>query len=274
MSSRSLTRCAKFRATRACKSIAAFFAIRPQLTFPSVEITSPHAGKVAKLNADVGKVIKVGMTLCELETDAVDEAEAEAEAAPEPEAATPPPPPPRRREAAPPTPAPAPPSPPAAAAPPKRAPRPHPLDDTAVRFEGEASVLPQAPKRQMKIPDSVEARREGGGQVKRIVKASPAVRALAGRLGVELEDATPTGDGGRVTREDLERLAAEGSAASSSSAPAPTPSASAPRPAAAPRQSSAAPVDRGENVERMEMGRTRKVMYKAMGSMGSVPHFG
>jgi 2-oxoisovalerate dehydrogenase E2 component (dihydrolipoyl transacylase) len=113
--------------------------------------------------------------------------------------------------------------------------------------------------------------------VKRIIKASPAVRALAGRLGVELEECTPTGENGRVVREDVERAAGAG-------IPTPTPAAPAARaaaPAAAPApRAPAAPApiafsaDRGDAVERMEMGRTRKVMYKAMGSMGDVPHFG
>lgn len=234
---------------------------------------------MSKLSADVGGVVKVGMTLCELETDAVDSADAETDAAAEQGAefdAPPPPPPPRAEpKAAPPPPAPAAPAPAAPGKRAPRAPRPHPLSDTAVRFEGEASVLPNAPRQQQWIPDSVEARREGGGGAKRIVKTSPATRAHAHRLGVELEDCTPTGEGGRVTREDVERAAAD----STPSAPAPTPRASAPSaPAAqaAPRAPSpvAYPVDRGEAVERMEMGRTRKVMYKAMGSMGDVPHFG
>lgn len=172
------------------------------------------------------------------------------------------------------------------AAKPHRPARPHPLDETAVRFEGEAGVLPAAPLSRGEIPDSVEARRSGGGGAKRIVKASPATRTLAHKLNVELEDVTPTGEGGRVTKEDVERHAAGGSSASapSKSAPAPAPAReSAPAPRSEPsRQSAPAPApqpvysshrDSGET-HRMELGRTRKAMYKAMGSMGSVPHFG
>jgi pyruvate/2-oxoglutarate dehydrogenase complex dihydrolipoamide acyltransferase (E2) component len=254
----------------------------PLLTPPSVEISSPHAGKVANLNSSAGQVVKVGQTLCVLETDAVsgDEAPAE-EPAPAAEAPAP-----ARVEAPTPTPAPTPPAPtptPAASAPAPasserkvpRAPRPHPLSDTAVRFQGEASVLPNAPPPPQFIPDSVEARRPGGGDVKSIIKTSPAVRALAGRLGVELEECTPTGPGGRVTKDDVERAAAKPPA---QSAPATAPLGSSAPAAAAPRAVAPPPVtysaDRGEEVERMEMGRTRKVMYKAMGSMGDVPHFG
>lgn len=42
-----------------------------------------------------------------------------------------------------------------------------------------------------------------------IVAASPAVRSLARRLGVDLSTVTPTGRGGSVTREDIERAAAD-----------------------------------------------------------------
>lgn len=142
-------------------------------------------------------------------------------------------------------------------------------------------MLPQPPPQQHNIPDSVEARREGSyASGKQIVKTSPAVRALAGRLGIELDEVKPTGPGGRVTREDVENFS---SSMGASSQPPAQQQRSAPAPASAPAQSqqrSAPPppvhysADRGEATERMEMGRTRKVMYKAMGSMGDVPHFG
>lgn len=261
---------------------------------PSVEITSPHSGKIQSLNAEAGKVVKVGQTLCEIDVDGeVEDVEVPEQSAPAPQA------PPAPKQTEPVTrrdPAPAPPSPPPApkpeptqsnAAKPHRPARPHPLDETAVRFEGEAGILPAAPLSRGEIPDSVEARREGGGGSKRIVKASPATRTLAHKLNVDLESVTPTGDGGRVTKEDVEKYAAGGS-----SAPAPAPAAreatpareSAPAPRAEPvsRQSAPSPVpqpvysshrESGET-HRMELGRNRKAMYKAMGSMGSVPHFG
>lgn len=242
----------------------------------SVEITAPYAGKVTQLGPPAGAIAKVGSTLCVIDTtephgqDQGGAAEEHVEeAVPEP---TPAP------AAAAPTPAPAAPAPvpetASNAAAPKFAPKPHPLSDTAVRFEGEASVLPEAPKPVYDIPDHVEARQGGTLARGRKVLTSPAVRAHAGRLGIELEHVTPTGAGGRVTKEDVDRYAASGSSAPAA-APTPAAGAAAPR-KAAPKAAapSSAPVDRGEAIERMEMGRTRKVMYRAMGSMGDVPHFG
>ncbi|WOO85131.1 lipoamide acyltransferase family protein [Vanrija pseudolonga] len=240
-----------------------------------VEITSPHAGVITKVNAEPGSVVKVGQTLCEI--DMGDGAEG-GEPAPEPEAAAPPPPPPAPAAAAPPPPPPAPAAPAAAPAPAngepaKRKGRPHPLADaeTAVRFEGEASILPAAPLARGEVPDFVEARRAGGADgAKRIVKASPAVRALAHRLGVDLTTVKPTGPSNRVVKEDVEGALA--AAEAPAAAPAASPRAAAPK-AAAPR-AAALSADRGQETERMEMGRTRKVMYRAMGSQGDVPHFG
>jgi pyruvate/2-oxoglutarate dehydrogenase complex dihydrolipoamide acyltransferase (E2) component len=200
---------------------------------PSVEITAPYAGKVTKLGPPAGSIAKVGSTLCVLDTteDHGQEQEHEAEEEhhepePEPEAPAP-------AAEAPPTPAPKAAAPEAASnsAAPKFAPKPHPLSDTAVRFEGEASVLPQAPKPVYDIPDHVEARRDGSLSRGRIVLTSPAVRAHAGRLGVDLQHVTPSGPGGRVTKEDVERYAASGSAPASTPAPAAA-KASAPAPRA------------------------------------------
>ncbi|KAK4685948.1 hypothetical protein P7C73_g4193, partial [Tremellales sp. Uapishka_1] len=83
----------------------------------------------------------------------------------------------------------------------------------------------------------------------RKVLASPAVRTLASRLGVELSSVTGTGDGGRVVEGDV-TVAAHG---------------------AETRQGSASS---SLSTARVEFGRTRKAMYKAMSAMGTVPHFG
>ena len=65
--------------------------------------------------------------------------------------------------------------------------------------------------------------------------SSPAVRKLAREQGVDLKQVSATGDGGRVTRDDVLR-AAEGSGAASTTtpgtAPAPAPAAAAPSPRA------------------------------------------
>jgi pyruvate dehydrogenase E2 component (dihydrolipoyllysine-residue acetyltransferase) len=58
---------------------------------------------------------------------------------------------------------------------------------------------------------------DGGG----LIYASPSVRRIARELGVDLADATGTGRKGRITREDVERLAREGPAAPAAPAVAP-----------------------------------------------------
>lgn len=139
------------------------------------------------------------------------------------------------------------------------------------QFSGEAAMLPSAPPQPPTYTSGMaeeavrrKERRQDWESLKRIVKASPAVRTLAARLDVDLSEVKGTGDGGRVTSEDV-RGHAEGSGVRE----------------VEPSGTSASPtaVSRGARGSeppstRVEFGRTRKVMYRAMGDMGSVPHFG
>lgn len=132
------------------------------------------------------------------------------------------------------------------------------------RFSGEGAILPSAPTSSSHassssdpVPDRRQ-RAEGSESGRRVVKTSPAVRTLAARLGVDLNDVQGTGDGDRVTKEDIQ--AAAGGAG----------------PVSGERIASLSGRDRGkqDEVTRVDFGRTRKVMWRAMGSMGDVPHFG
>src|SRR5690606_16460350 len=87
------------------------------------------------------------------------------------------------------------------------------------------------------------------------VKALPVVRKLARDHGIDLATVTPTGPGGRITREDVERAIAAASAPASTPAPATRPGprgritrghgkrarAAAPAPASTPAPATAAP---------------------------------
>jgi pyruvate dehydrogenase E2 component (dihydrolipoamide acetyltransferase) len=98
--------------------------------------------------------------------------------------------------------------------------------------------------------------------------AAPATRKLARELGVDIKRVPPTGEAGRVTREDIERFAKGGAApASPKAAPAPTAHALAPVPPAA-------PVPVGASEERVPLRGLRKRIYESMArSKHTAAHF-
>jgi len=223
-------------------------------------LTSPTVGVVKRLGAAEGVVLKVGEVVCDIETES-GESEEKAEVTNEPEV---------QEETSPPS-----------------KPEPTPkieeskedeslhqsrddLLDTSggAQFSGEAAMLPSPPPASTSTPSHPVAREERRekqpwSELRKIVKASPAVRTLAARMGIELVDVKGSGEGGRVLRDDL----------TSHSAPASHLSSGGSRAGEVMHLESR---DRGEipEVTRVEFGRTRKVMYRAMGDMGSVPHFG
>lgn len=139
-------------------------------------------------------------------------------------------------------------------------------------FSGEGSVVRQeAPKREVNTAP-VPERTAGGGETKDIVKASPAVRVMAARLGVKLEEVKGTGPGGRVTQQDVQNAVPRPLAPKS-----PGPQSISSRTAvSAPVHQLATSPERSKIPEltKVEFGRTRKVMYRAMGDQAHVPHFG
>jgi 2-oxoisovalerate dehydrogenase E2 component (dihydrolipoyl transacylase) len=223
-----------------------------------VELTSPTVGVVKRLGAAEGVVLKVGEIVCDIETES-GESEHTVEATREPEAEEPEPTP---------------------------KPEPKPIEEESkedeslhksrddildnsggAQFSGEAAMLPSPPPASIPSHSSTsqvtrEERREKQpwSELRKIVKASPAVRTLAARMGIELIDVKGSGEGGRVLRDDLTSHSAPASHSYSGSR----------------TEVEMGGRDRGgiPEVTRVEFGRTRKVMYRAMGDMSQVPHFG
>jgi len=141
----------------------------------SVEIPSPVTGRVLALGGEVGQMLAVGSELIRIETDVAAPVGAPAAA---PRAAL--------------SPASAAPSPPAASA------SPEPLLARPV-------TTPAA-----LVPRRVESGGDTGPSSRPI--ASPAVRARAWELGIDLARIVPTGTAGRITQADLDAALARGDA--------------------------------------------------------------
>jgi 2-oxoisovalerate dehydrogenase E2 component (dihydrolipoyl transacylase) len=150
----------------------------------TVEIPSPVKGKVLSLGGSVGQVMAVGSELIRLEVEGAGNVR-EGAAAPSPAAAPAP--------AADKSPAPAP-APVAAKPAPAPAPTPAPAPAHAVAT---APARPGAP---------AQITRAAGDKP----IASPAVRARAWELGIELQFVQGTGPAGRILHEDIELYAAQG----------------------------------------------------------------
>ncbi len=162
-----------------------------------VEVPSPFSGKLVKVHGDSGDVIATGAALAEFELDPKMPQRAEAEStghhhAPPPKAA--------------------------AAAPAKGVGADAPDHKGVVASDegGEIASGGKAPRADegtvvgaMQSSDRVHAEQATsvGG-----VKAVPAVRALAKKLGVDLARVTPSGAGGVVTLQDVKAAAAAGTA--------------------------------------------------------------
>ena len=163
----------------------------------TVEMTSPVAGKVVSIHGEPGEMAPVGSTIVVFETEG---GAAEAPAAPPPPAAAPKPNGDAAKAAAPkPAPQPAPsqaassePKPrikvPAGAVPPGTAPRPKPAQPSQ-------SLAPRA------ATASAPSVKEWAH-----ANASPAVRARAQKLGIDLGAIRGTGPEGRITHDDLDQV--------------------------------------------------------------------
>jgi len=196
-----------------------------------VEVPSPYSGKVVKLFGKNGDVINTNAALVEIEidpnlpqrADAQDTGHHHGHAAKTPEPSLP-----------------------------KGAGEPAPADGGKVIASDDGGVI----KTGEAAPSTEGARQDGARQDSgtvvgameasdRVVseqavsvggvKAMPAVRAFAKKLGVDLARVAPTGAGGVVTMNDVKNAAAKGpSAAPVAAAPAPTPVVAAPAPVVAP----------------------------------------
>ena len=154
-----------------------------------VEVPSPFTGRVVKFHGQAGDVIQTGAPLAEFAVEGDDET-----SAPEPEAA------------------PAPVEAPAAASEP-------PAEPAASQREDTGTVVGN-------VQSSNEVLQERTSNVGG-VKVTPAVRALARKLKVDITRVQPTGPGGVVTAGDVRQAAESGQAAVAPVQPAisPTPSA-------------------------------------------------
>ncbi len=117
----------------------------------------------------------------------------------------------------------------------------------------------------MAPPTPTGAAAPTGGHFSDKPLAAPATRKLARELGVDLRQVPPSGDAGRVTKEDVQAFAAGGGASAS-----PAPAASAKGTPVAP----AAPVPVGELEERQPLRGVRKRMFESMArSKRTAAHF-
>ena len=143
-----------------------------------VDVPSPYTGKVTKLYGAPGDIIETGAALADFEPDPNAKQRAEAESTGHHHG-------PKKTEAAAPAPAPA----PAAA--------------TADREDEGTVVGAMVSGNTVHVEQAADV----GG-----VKAVPAVRALAKKLGVDLARVAPSGAGGVVTMQDVKAAAAAGTA--------------------------------------------------------------
>ncbi|HEX6834740.1 MAG TPA: dihydrolipoamide acetyltransferase family protein, partial [Rudaea sp.] len=195
-----------------------------------VEVPSPYSGKVTKLHGKGGDVIDTGAALVEIEIDPNLPQRAEAESTGHHHAPKP-----------------------APAAPTKGPGSPAPDDPKKVIASeegGEIATGGKPPPRAdsgtvvgaMEAGDHVVAEQAvavGG------VKAVPAVRALAKKLGVDLTRVAPSGAGGVVTLQDVKQAAAAGTAKPSPATAAQTaPPRAAPAPTSPASPASSAPPQR------------------------------
>lgn len=164
----------------------------------TVTVPSPSAGKIVKLLVKEGQTVAVGAVIAHMESaegapadkppaDSAPEAAAPQPAAPQAAAPAP------AAETAPP------PAPPAPAAP---QPAPQPVAQSAP-----AAPRPAAPAQAAAAPAQVGPAQGGGNPV----AAGPAVRRFAREVGVDLTGVMGTGDGGRITRDDVLRAVREAS---------------------------------------------------------------
>jgi pyruvate dehydrogenase E2 component (dihydrolipoamide acetyltransferase) len=164
----------------------------------TVTVPSPVAGKIVKFNVVAGQTVAVGSVFALIEAAAGAAAPA-AKPAPAPAAPTAP-----AAPQEPPKPAPG--AAPAAAAPTAPVvPAPAPPNPVA-----QAPVV-QAPVAQAPVPSTASDLSNEG-----LIPAGPAIRRFAREVGVDLASVTGTGEGGRISREDVLAVVRQGQQAARS----------------------------------------------------------
>ena len=197
----------------------------------TVTITSPKPGKVLELGASEGAVIPVHSTLVVLELGNGQAASSGAEPAP--------------------------------ASSDDDGPAATAVGDIREELPGTGLMKPQA------APTPAPAPAVGGHYDERPL-ATPATRKLARDLGVDLRTVPPTGNHGRVTKDDVRRAAAPAASAETTSPAAASSAAVARPPAAVPLGAPAA----GEQETRKPLAGVRKRIFEAMArSKHTAAHF-
>lgn len=167
-----------------------------------VDLPSPYAGVIRRLHATEGETVEVGAPLVEYDVEGMPSEPSEPV---EPEPSAPPEPPAEPASAD----EPEPPAEPAAEEP---EPTAEPAEERVAVLVGSVKVA--GGKRPTRAPRTFEqtpfVRRE-----RRPARAYPPVRRLAKERGIDLATIVPTGEGGVVTREDLDRAAAAPAGATS-----------------------------------------------------------
>lgn len=152
----------------------------------TLDVPAPQAGKVVKIHIKAGDTIPVGATLISLEA-------AEAESKPKQEA------PPKKEKSEPKEKAEKEPKPKAPAKPQAEEPDEKPEPAPAKKS------VPVKPKQSAPVAVA-SAKAAGDGSV----AAGPAVRRFAREVGVDLQEVSGSGEGGRITRDDVLRVVREG----------------------------------------------------------------
>jgi pyruvate dehydrogenase E2 component (dihydrolipoamide acetyltransferase) len=239
----------------------------------TVPVPSSASGKVSRILVKPGDTVAIGGAILEIETSGG--GSAPAAPAPVKAAAPTPPPAPPVAQAPPAAPAPvvAPPQPIAPPPPVQAAPVAAPVVQTPPVVH--AVPQPAATSRDVATPvaaQGVASRVATASTDEGIIPAGPAIRRLAREVGVDLAQVSGTGDGGRITREDVLTMVRRASQVVRAAAPAATPSG--PTVSAAAPGASADPTARDDNgpirVERMT--KIRKTIAAQMhASWSTVP---
>jgi pyruvate dehydrogenase E2 component (dihydrolipoamide acetyltransferase) len=177
----------------------------------TVEIPSTHAGRVAKILVEVGQSVAVGATLIAVEADQA--------AKPEPQPETP-----EKKKPAPK----AKPEPKAKASKPTDEPEPaddEPADDESADEPSAArprkKPAPEADRPQTAAPATAPALAAVAAAGKPgEIAAGPAIRRFAREVGVDLRRVQGSGEGGRITREDVLEAVRQASQQAAAAAPA------------------------------------------------------
>jgi len=171
----------------------------------TVTVPSPGAGRIAKILVSKGQSVPVGSVIAILEPAGVAAAAAPAPAKPSPAPAAP----------APAAAAPAPVAPPPVAAAPVAPVTPKPAPPPVAAPVAPAPAKPMTPPPAApQVQVAAEAGVDSGA-----IAAGPAVRRFAREVGVDLSQVSGSGDGGRITREDILAVVRRASQTVRSSAP-------------------------------------------------------